>query len=279
MLLYDAYAESAAFIRSRMGDRCPKVLLILGSGLGFLGDEVENAVAIDYKEIPHFKVSTAPDHKGRLVIGDLEGVCVAVMQGRLHYYEGYTPEEVTFPVRVAKLLGIEYMFVTNAAGAVNRDFHVGDLMLIEDHIRIMGESPLRGANIPEFGVRFCDMTETYDPALREMAQEQGEKLGLPLQHGTYFYFPGPQFETPAEVRAAAVLGGDAVGMSTVYEATAANHCGIRTLGISLMANMAAGILKQKLSGEEVNAAAERARKDFTALIRACLAELKKQFEV
>lgn len=275
MYPFSCYEESAAAIRAKIGDFQPQVLLILGSGLGFLGNEVEDAIAIDYEAIPHFKVSTAPDHEGRLVFGKLSGVDVAVMQGRMHYYEGYTPEEVAYPVRVAKLLGVHTMIVTNAAGAINTGFQVGDLMLIEDHIRIMGESPLRGENLPQFGLRFCDMTETYDPELRAMALEKAKAMGLRVQQGVYFYFPGPQFETPAEIRMARTMGGDAAGMSTVYEATTANHCGIRTLGISLMTNMAAGILKQKLSGEEVNEAAGRAQKSFSSLVRACLPELVK----
>ena len=275
MLSFSCYQESAAAIREKIGDFQPQVLLILGSGLGFLGDEVENPVIIDYEKIPHFKVSTAPDHQGRLVLGKLSGVDVMVMQGRMHYYEGYTPEEVSYPVRVAKLLGVHTMIVTNAAGAINTNYQVGDVMLIEDHIRIMGESPLRGENLPQFGLRFCDMTETYDPDLRAMALEKATALGLRVQQGVYFYFPGPQFETPAEIRMARAMGGDAAGMSTVYEATVANHCGIRTLGISLMTNMAAGILKQKLSGEEVNEAASRARDSFSTLVRSCLPELVK----
>ena len=275
MLSFSCYQESAAAIREKIGNFQPQVLLILGSGLGFLGDEVENPVIIDYEKIPHFKVSTAPDHQGRLVLGKLSGVDVMVMQGRMHYYEGYTPEEVSYPVRVAKLLGVHTMIVTNAAGAINTNYQVGDVMLIEDHIRIMGESPLRGENLPQFGLRFCDMTETYDPDLRAMALEKATALGLRVQQGVYFYFPGPQFETPAEIRMARTMGGDAAGMSTVYEATVANHCGIRTLGISLMTNMAAGILKQKLSGEEVNEAAARARDSFSTLVRSCLPELVK----
>ena len=275
MLSFSCYQESAAAIREKIGDFQPQVLLILGSGLGFLGDEVENPVIIDYEKIPHFKVSTAPDHQGRLVLGKLSGVDVMVMQGRMHYYEGYTPEEVSYPVRVAKLLGVHTMIVTNAAGAINTNYQVSDVMLIEDHIRIMGESPLRGENLPQFGLRFCDMTETYDPDLRAMALEKATALGLRVQQGVYFYFPGPQFETPAEIRMARAMGGDAAGMSTVYEATVANHCGIRTLGISLMTNMAAGILKQKLSGEEVNEAAARARDSFSTLVRSCLPELVK----
>lgn len=275
MFTYRDYEESAAFIHQRLGDFHPRVLVILGSGLGFQGDRVENPVFIDYREIPNFRVSTAPGHKGRLVCGMLAGVPVMMMQGRMHYYEGYTPEEVAFPVRVAKLLGVEAMVVTNAAGAINTEFRVGDLMLISDHIRIMGESPLRGPNVDAFGPRFCDMTETYDAELRLMALKKGRELGLPMQQGVYFYFPGPQFETPAEVRLARTLGGHAAGMSTVYEATVANHCGIRTLGISLITNMGAGILNKRLSGGEVNETAERSKDSFAALVLACLPEMVK----
>lgn len=270
MFTMEQYRESAESIRSRLGALRPRVLLVLGSGLGFLGDEVENPVTVDYRDIPHFRVSTAPDHKGRLVMGTLCGVPVMVMQGRMHEYEGYTPEEVVYPIRVARLLGVESLLVTNAAGAINEGFSVGDLMLIRDHIRLMGSSPLKGLNLPDFGPRFCDMTTAYDPDFLVMAEKEGKKLGLPMREGNYFFFPGPQFETPAEIRAARALGGDAAGMSTVYEVTAAAHCGMRTLGISLMTNMAAGILKQKLSGEEVNRTAEAAREHFSALVRACL---------
>lgn len=273
MLEYQCYQESAQYLQSRLGEWTPRVLLILGSGLGFLGDQVEQAKIIGYEEIPHFRRATAPGHQGRLVCGQLWGVPVMVMQGRLHYYEGHTPEEIVYPLRVARLLGAEYLVVTNAAGAVNREFSVGDLMVISDHIRLMGDSPLRGPNLPQFGERFCDMSRVYDPALGRLAMEAGRALDLPMRSGVYFYFPGPQFETPAEIRAARVLGGDAAGMSTVYEATAANHCGMRTLGISLMTNMAAGVLDQPLSGEEVNVAAEKAQSSFTALIRAVLPKL------
>ena len=275
MIPYAYYEESAAAIREKIGDFRPQVLLILGSGLGFLGDEVEDAIIINYRDIPHFKVSTVSDHKGRLVLGKLQGVDVVVMQGRVHYYEGYTPEEIAYPVRVAKLLGVHTMIITNAAGAINTNFNVGDLLLLEDHIHIMDDSPLRGENLPQFGPRFSDMTDIYDTELRAMALEKAKAMGLPVQQGVYFYFAGPQFETPAQIRMARVLGGDAAGMSTVYETTTANHCGIRTLGISLMTNMAAGVLKQKLSGEEVNEAAAQAQENFSALVRACLPELVK----
>ena len=273
-MLLNRVEETVAYIQNKTGKK-PETAIVLGSGLGQLADKLEEAVVIPYEELPHWKSSTAPGHNGRLLFGTLGGKEVVCMQGRLHYYEGYTPEEVAYPVRVAKLLGVHTMIVTNAAGAINTGFQVGDLMLIEDHIRIMGESPLRGENLPQFGLRFCDMTETYDPELRAMALEKAKAMGLRVQQGVYFYFPGPQFETPAEIRMARTMGGDAAGMSTVYEATTANHCGIRTLGISLMTNMAAGILKQKLSGEEVNQAAGRAQKSFSSLVRACLPELVK----
>ncbi len=276
MLAYSCYQESAQYLRSRLEGLVPRALLILGSGLGFLGEQVEQARIIPYGEIPHFGLATAPGHESRLVCGLLWGVPVAVMQGRLHYYEGHTPEDIVYPLRVVRLLGAEYLVVTNAAGAINREFSVGDLMVISDHIRMMGDSPLRGPNLPQFGERFCDMSQVYDSDLQALALEKGRELGLSMQSGVYFYFPGPQFETPAEIRAARVWGGDAAGMSTVYEATAANHCGMRTLGLSLMTNMAAGVLNQPLSGAEVNVAAEKAQNNFTALIRAVLPELKKE---
>ena len=266
MYPFSCYEESAAAIRAKIGDFQPQVLLILGSGLGFLGNEVEDAIAIDYEAIPHFKVSTAPDHEGRLVFGKLSGVDVAVMQGRMHYYEGYTPEEVAYPVRVAKLLGVHTMIVTNAAGAINTGFQVGDLMLIEDHIRIMGESPLRGENLPQFGLRFCDMTETYDSELRAMALEKATAMGLRVRQGVYFYVPGPQFETPAEIRMYRILGADVVGMSTVPEALVAAHCGIKVVGISCITNMAAGVLPQKLHHAEVVEVAARVHDKFQNLL-------------
>ena len=269
------YQESAQAVRAKIGDFKPDVAMVLGSGLGYLGDLVENAVVVPYGEIPHFKVSTAPGHKGQLVFGQLNGCNVAVMQGRMHHYEGYSYEEVSYAVRVLRLLGCGKLIVTNAAGCVRTDWKAGELMLITDQIKMFMESPLRGENIPEFGPRFPDSSHLYTPALQSVAREAAAELGISLREGVYMYFPGPQYETPAEIRMARTMGGDAAGMSTVYEATTANHCGIRTLGISLMTNMAAGILKQKLSGEEVNEAAARARDSFSALVRACLPELVK----
>ena len=267
------YKESADYIRGRIGGFAPKVAMILGSGLGYMGDIVENAVAVSYQDIPHFKVSTAPGHKGQLVFGTLEGQNVAVMQGRMHHYEGYSYEEVSYAVRVLRLLGCDTLIVTNAAGCVRTDWQAGDLMLITDHIKMFSESPLRGENLPEFGVRFPDASHLYTPRLRELARQTAQELGIPLREGVYFYCYGPQYETPAEVRAARILGGDAVGMSTAPEVVVAGHCGMEVLGITLLSNMAAGILDQPLSEREVLDAAEAAKEKFSGLIRACLRKM------
>lgn len=271
MFTYENYKESAEYIKQRIGNRKPAVLMILGSGLGFMADEVENSVNIPYGEIPYFKSSTVMGHAGKLVIGSISGVEVMVMHGRIHCYEGYTPQEVSYTVRVAKLLGVNALLVTNAAGAVNESYNVGELMIIKDHIRIMGTSPLIGPNVDEFGPRFCDMSNTYTKDLRNIAKEKANELGIKVNEGVYFYFPGPQFETPAEVRLARILGGDAVGMSTVFEATVASHCSMKVLGISLMTNMAAGIIPDSvLDGVDVLDAAEKAKDSFSQLVRACL---------
>ena len=264
------YQESAEAIRIRIGGFQPKVAMVLGSGLGFMGDEVENSIAVPYGDIPHFKVSTAPGHKGQLVFGTLEGQPVAVMQGRMHHYEGYSYEEVSYAVRVLRLLGCETLVVTNAAGCVNEHWHAGDLMLITDHIKLFMESPLRGENLPQFGVRFPDMSHAYAPALGQLARDAARDLSIDLKEGVYMYFPGPQYETPAEVRVARVLGADAVGMSTVPEVITAGHCGMNVLGFTLLSNMAAGILDQPLSEEEVLEAAAACREKFSGLVRACL---------
>ena len=270
---YEQYRESAEVLRARLGGFTPKVLLILGSGLGALGDEVEDPVVVPYAEVPHMKRSTAPDHKGQFVFGRLSGKDVAVMQGRLHTYEGWSCADVSYPVRVLRLLGAETLIVTNAAGAVNREFDVGDIMLITDHIKLFGVSPLCGPNLDEFGPRCPDMSHVYTPALREAARKAAENLDIRLREGVYMYFPGPQYETPAEVRAARILGANAVGMSTVPEAITAAHCGMRVLGFTLCTNMAAGVLDQPLSGEEVIAAGQAAGPKFTALVKACLEQV------
>ena len=267
---YAQYQESARALEARLGGFRPRVLLILGSGLGFLGDEVERPIVIPYGEVPHMKCSTAPDHKGQFVFGRLSGCDVAVMQGRLHTYEGRTMEEAAYPVRLLRMLGAETLVVTNAAGAVNTAFAPGDIMLITDHIKLFAGSPLTGPNIDAFDPRFPDMSHVYTPALQDLARQSAVELGLPLRQGVYMFFPGPQFETPAEVRAARLLGADAVGMSTVPEAIAAAHCGMKVLGFTLCTNMAAGVLEQPLSGEEVIAAGAAAAPKFSALVRSCL---------
>lgn len=267
---YEQYQASAAALAERLGDFRPQVLLILGSGLGSLGDEVENPIVVPYGDVPHMKRSTAPDHKGQFVFGRLAGRDVAVMQGRLHTYEGWSFADVSYPVRVLRLLGAETLLVTNAAGAVNTAFSAGDIMMITDHIKLFGVSPLCGPNLDQFGPRFPDVSAVYTPALRQAAREAADSLGISMREGVYMYFPGPQFETPAEVRMARTLGADAVGMSTVPEAIVAAHCGMRVLGFTLCTNMAAGVLDQPLSGEEVLEAAEAARPKFTALVKACL---------
>ncbi len=267
------YQESSDYLRDRIGNFIPKVAMVLGSGLGYLGDQVENAVAADYHDIPWFKSSTAPGHKGRLIFGQLAGQNVAVMQGRMHHYEGYSYEEVSYAVRVLRLLGCSTLIVTNAAGCINLEWKVGDLMLITDHIKFFLESPLRGENLPQFGVRFPDASTLYTPSLRILAREIAAQLSIPLREGVYAYFPGPQYETPAEVRAARILGGDAAGMSTAPEVIVAGHCGMQVLGFTLLSNMAAGILNQPLSEQEVLDAAEACRDKFSRLVLACLERL------
>ena len=269
----EQYEESARAVRARLGDFAPEIALVLGSGLGSMGDQVEDPIFVDYRDIPHFKCSTAPGHRGRLVFGTLEGRRVAVMQGRMHHYEGWSYEEVSYAVRVLRLLGCGTLVVTNAAGCVNTDWSAGDLMLITDQIKLFSESPLRGENLPAFGPRFPDASHLYTPRLQEIARRAAQALDIPLREGVYFYCYGPQYETPAEVRAARILGADAVGMSTAPEVIVAGHCGMEVLGITLLSNMAAGILDQPLTEEEVLQAGEAAREKFSGLIRACLREL------
>lgn len=270
---YEQYQESAKALADRLNGFHPQVLLILGSGLGSLGEVVEDAVSIPYGQVPHMKRSTAPDHAGQFLFGRLAGRDVAVMQGRLHTYEGWSFEDVTYPVRVLRLLGAEKLVVTNAAGAVNTAFSAGDIMLITDHIKLFGVSPLCGPNLEPFGPRFPDMSHVYTPALQSVARQTAAELAIPLREGVYMFFPGPQYETPAEVRAARTLGADAVGMSTVPEAITAAHCGMEVLGFTLCTNMAAGVLDQPLSSDEVLSAAAEAGPRFAALVKGCLSRL------
>lgn len=242
--------ESCEAIR-RVTDRRPQVGIILGSGLGGLADKIEDAVSIPYAQIPNMKASTAPGHAGRFVLGRLGRKNVICMQGRLHYYEGHDMQDIVYPVRLMKQLGMEALFVTNAAGGVNEGFRVGDLMLIRDHINFLGTNPLIGKNEDALGERFFDMTYAYPEKLRKLAKKCAAELSIELQEGVYIAMTGPSYETPAEIRMARALGADAVGMSTVPEVIAASHMHLPVLGISLITNMAAGILDQPLSGEEV----------------------------
>lgn len=267
---YERYAASADALRTRLDGRAPEVGVILGSGLGQLAEEVEDAVAVDYREIPYFHGTTAPGHRGRLIFGTLAGKNVAVMQGRIHYYEGCTYEEVTYAVRVLRLLGCSKLVLTNAAGCVRADWKAGELMLITDQIKLFSDSPLRGENLEQFGPRFPDATHLYSLRLQEVARRAAARLDITLREGVYFYCMGPQYETPAEIRAARALGGDAVGMSTAPETIVAAHCGMEVLGLSLLSNMAAGILDKPLSEQEVLDAGKAAGKQFSALVRACL---------
>ncbi|MGL5963446.1 MAG: purine-nucleoside phosphorylase [Fusobacteriaceae bacterium] len=264
--------EAVKYIESRT-DYKPEIGLILGSGLGSLADEIEEAVVIPYSEIPNFPVSNVSGHAGNLVIGKLEGKIVFALQGRVHYYEGHSMKYITFPVRVMKLLGIEKLVVTNACGGANETYIPGTLMVIKDHINLMGDTPLKGVNYEEFGTRFPDMSYTYDREYRKMALEIGKELNTPVTEGIYAAFIGPAYETPAEVKFARIIGADAVGMSTVPEATVANHAGMRTLGISCITNMAAGVLDQKLDHSEVVETANRVHKDFVKLIRTALTKM------
>ncbi len=248
--MYQKIQQAADYVCGKV-TAAPSIGMILGSGLGGIAEKIENKREIPYGDIPNFKSSTAPGHKGQLVYGTLNGAAVICMQGRLHFYEGHDMADITLPIRMMKLLGVKTLIVTNAAGGVNTSFEVGDLMLIDDHINFMGRNPLIGPNAAEFGPRFCDMSYTYTPALRALAKETAEKLSIPLRHGVYLACSGPSYETPAEIRAFRTLGADAVGMSTVPEVIAASHCGLQVLAFSLITNMAAGVLDQPLTEEEV----------------------------
>ena len=261
--------EAAEYIKSKINFE-PEIGIILGSGLGSLADEVENPIIVDYKDIPNFPESTVQGHAGRMVIGQLQGKNVVVLQGRFHYYEGHLMDSVTMTVRVMKLLGIKNLIVTNAAGGVNTSFRAGDLMLITDHINFTSVNPLIGPNLDKFGLRFPDMTEAYSKRLIEVAKESAKNIGVDTKEGVYIYLTGPTFETPAEVRMLRTLGADSVGMSTVPEVLVARHSGIEVLGISCIANPGAGILGIPLTHEEVLGAMEEAKDRFVGLINETL---------
>ncbi|MCP4755175.1 MAG: purine-nucleoside phosphorylase [Proteobacteria bacterium] len=256
---------SADYIESRFS-LSPEVAIVLGSGFGPLADQVENPTVIPYDAVPHFARSTIDGHAGELVCGKLKGKNVVCMNGRFHYYEGYSLDVVTYPIKVFKLLGINTLILTNAAGGINTDYTPGDLMIVTDHINFMGSNPLIGPNIDSLGTRFPDMTEAYSKRLIELAGTSGRDLGIDLKNGFYVAVSGPSFETPAEIRMLRTLGADAVGMSTVPEAIVANHMGMEVLAISCITNAAAGISGEKLSHEEVNQTASRVKDRFVSLL-------------
>jgi purine-nucleoside phosphorylase len=248
----------------------PRIGLVLGSGLGAFANEIAGATRIDYKTIPNFPRSTAIGHAGRMVIGKVEDVPVAIMQGRVHFYEGYSPQEVIFPMRVMARMGIRAALITNAAGGINTSFKQGCLVVLRDHINLQGTNPLIGPNDEQFGERFPDMTQVYWKAYRAAALHEAKRLGIEVAEGVYAGLSGPSYETPAEIRYLRAIGADLVGMSTVPEVIAAAHMGIRVLGISCVTNMAAGILDQPITTEEVMETGERVKADFVALLRAMI---------
>jgi purine-nucleoside phosphorylase len=267
---YERAETAAQFIFSSTKLR-PKIALVLGSGLGPFADEFANATKIPYAEIPHFPQSTAIGHAGQLVVGDVGGIAVAGMQGRVHLYEGYSVKEVVFPIRVFARLGVKAVILTNAAGGIK--FTPGRLAVISDHINLQGVNPLTGFNDERFGPRFPDMSTAYDKGFREMAVGQGKRLGIGIDEGVYAALAGPSYETPAEIRYLRTIGADLVGMSTVPEVIAARHSELRVLGISCVTNAAAGILDQRLNHREVLETAARVKGDFVALLKAVLPKI------
>ena len=270
--LYSRAQHAARTIRARATTE-PRIAIVLGSGLGGFADEFEGAVAVPYREIPGFVSSTAQGHAGRLVIGKVENIPVLAMQGRVHFYEGYSLEEVTFPIRTFKLLGIDTLILTNAAGGIDVQLTQGALMVISDHLNLMGANPLRGVNDERFGPRFPDMSEVYSRELQEMVTEEARVLEIIVRRGIYAALMGPSYETPAEIHMLRAFGADAVGMSTVPEAIVARHMGMNVIGISCITNMAAGISEQTINHEEVMETGQKVRATFTQLLRRIITKL------
>ncbi len=267
---FDQVQSASTFIRSKVA-RIPETAVVLGSGLGAFASSLEQATSIPYQDIPNWPAARVIGHDGRLVIGEVSGRLVAALSGRAHYYEGYDLRTVTFATRVLGVLGVKALILTNAAGAVNTSFAPGDLMVLDDHINLLGSNPLIGPNDERFGVRFPDLTTVYSLRLRGLADEVAKAQGLALRHGVYAGCHGPSYETPAEIRYLRTIGADAVGMSTVPEAIVARHMGIEVLGISCITNMAAGVLPQPLNHEEVLETAKRVRGEFLSLLNAIIA--------
>lgn len=273
MLVMQKILEASQYISSKISTK-PKVGIVLGSGLGIYVDQIQNKTIIPYQDIPHFKRTSVEGHEGRLIIGEVHGVTVAALQGRFHAYEGHPMDEIVLPVRTLAALGIEILFLTNASGGINADFHPGDLVAISDHINLSGRNPLVGPNIAELGPRFPDMTAAYDPELIELMKSVAGHHHVDFKTGVYCSVLGPTYETPAEIRMIRVIGGDMVGMSTVPEVIAANHLGLRVAGVACITNYAAGIKKEKLSHADVKKVAEKAMVGFATILTETIGELK-----
>jgi purine-nucleoside phosphorylase len=273
--LYSRAENAARTIRARTADEA-RIAIVLGSGLGDFAEDFKDSLKLSYREIPGFVASTAQGHAGSLVIGKVEGVPVMAMQGRVHFYEGYSLEEVTFPIRTFNLLGVNTLILTNAAGGIDVQLSQGTLMVISDHLNLMGVNPLRGPNDERFGPRFPDLSEVYSRELQELVIEESRALGITTRRGIYAALPGPSYETPAEIHMLRAFGADAVGMSTVPEAIVARHMGMKVLGISCITNMAAGISENPINHEEVMETGQRVRETFTQLLRRVIAMAPKQ---
>jgi purine-nucleoside phosphorylase len=264
--MLETIKQTSDYLKNKIGE-IPSTAIILGTGLGELANEIDNKTEIPYSEIPNFPVSTVEGHSGKLIIGTLGGKRILAMQGRFHFYEGYSMKEVTFPVRVFQALGVKYLFVSNAAGGMNPSFDIGDIMLIEDHINMFPEHPLRGKNYDELGTRFPDMSEAYDKKLRMMAMQIANEKNIKLQHGVYVGVQGPTFETPAEYQFFRVIGGDAVGMSTVPEVIVANHAKMKVLAFSIITDLGVPGKIVEVSHEEVQEAAKIAQPKMAEIMR------------
>lgn len=262
---YPIYTEAAAYIRERI-ERTPNAAVILGTGCAPFAQRLDGVVRIPYRDIPHFPLTTNPSHKGEMVCGWIGGKYCLCMNGRFHYYEGYSMEELDIPVHVMHVLGVKTLVVTNAAGSCNRDIQPGDAVIIKDHIKLYGGSPMRGPNVPELGPRFFSVSDLYTSSIRKKALELTGKADIKIHEGVYMFFPGPQFETASEIRAARILGADCVGMSTVTEALTAAHCGMKLFGLSLITNWATGMSEENNDGSEVDSVAETAAVAFSSYL-------------
>jgi purine-nucleoside phosphorylase len=270
--------EASTYILSKISSK-PQIGIVLGSGLGIYIDQIKNKTVIPYEEIPHFKRTSVEGHSGALIIGDVHGVTVVALQGRLHAYEGYEMNDIVLPVRTIAALGIKYLFLSNASGGINSEFHPGDLVSITDHINLSGRNPLVGPNLAELGPRFPDMGNAYDKELRELLQTVGLKHRVNIKSGVYCSVLGPTYETPAEIRMLRILGADLVGMSTVPEVIAASHLGLKVAGVACITNYAAGIKEEKLSHDDVKKVAEKAMVGFATILTETIGELKRMGRV